>query len=358
MSVGVERMLMSAPDDVSGLQALIDQRKIDASQIVAVIGKTEGNGGANDFTRALATLAVARCIGRVTGESAEQVAARVMLIWSGGCEGVISPHATIFLRDGTGGGTAPSLVPSLALGVARSRPILPEEIGSLTEVDLAADAVRAAMADAGIVSPADVHYVQVKGPMLTPGRIADAGRRGARLATQDPNASKPMGRGALAMGVAVGLDEVPRAAVNEATLHRDWTLFSSVASTSVGGEVSECEVVLMGNRPGSGSAYRIGHAALENVCDAAGIAAARRSAGEGAVAAVFAKAEPAGQVFGRRTTMLSDADVHAERHARAALSGVIGAVLGETAVFISGGTEHQCAAGKAPIAIISKVTHG
>lgn len=70
---------------------------------------------------------------------------------------------------------------------------------------------------------------------------------------------------------------------------------------------------------------------------------------------MFAKAEPAGQILGRRTTMLSDADIHAERHARAALSGAIAAVLGESAVFISGGTEHQCPPGKAPIAVIARL---
>jgi cyanuric acid amidohydrolase len=75
------------------------------------------------------------------------------------------------------------------------------------------------------------------------------------------------------------------------------------------------------------------------------------------IAAVFAKAEapPDGRVRGRRTTMLSDADINYERHARAALGAVIASVTGDAAIFVSGGTEHQCAPGEAPIAAIVHV---
>lgn len=50
--------------------------------------------------------------------------------------------------------------------------------------------------------------------------------------------------------------------------------------------------------------------------------------------------------------MLSDADINYERHARAALGAVIASVTGDPAIFVSGGTEHQCAPGEAPIAAI------
>ena len=75
----------------------------------------------------------------------------------------------------------------------------------------------------------------------------------------------------------------------------------------------------------------------------------------GEVAAVFAKAEasPTGRVRGWRNTMLSDADINYERHARAALGAVIASVTGDPAIFVSGGTEHQCAPGEAPIAAIA-----
>ena len=44
-------LAMANPGDVSELDALIRNGAVDPEQIVAVIGKTEGNGGVNDFTR-------------------------------------------------------------------------------------------------------------------------------------------------------------------------------------------------------------------------------------------------------------------------------------------------------------------
>ena len=56
MKIGVYKVAMAAPNDVSELERLIDSGEVDPAAIVAVIGKTEGNGGANDFTRGFATL--------------------------------------------------------------------------------------------------------------------------------------------------------------------------------------------------------------------------------------------------------------------------------------------------------------
>lgn len=354
MPVSLFRTMMNAPDDVSGLATLIAEGALDPHQIVAVIGKTEGNGGANDFTRALATRAVADLIAAHTCQTPAQVADKVMLIWSGGCEGVLSPHATIFTRSHeTANGAAPGAgAPSLVLGLARTRPIAPEEIGTPRQAELVAEAVTRAMRDAGLTDPAMAHYVQVKGPLLTPARIADADTRGAALVSRDGNLSKPLARGILALGVAQALGEIPPGALAGAPVLADTALFSEVASTSVGGEVECCEVVLMGNAPGASSRFRIGHAVLDTLTDTAAIAAAHSAAGGGRIAAIFAKAEPTASLFGRRTTMMSDADIHAERHARATLSGVLAAATGETAAFISGGTEHQCPPGAAPIALI------
>ena len=53
--------------------------------------------------------------------------------------------------------------------------------------------------------------------------------------------------------------------------------------------------------------------------------------------------------------MLSDADINYERHARAALGAVIASITNDPAIFVSGGTEHQCAPGEAPIAAIVKL---
>ena len=357
MKVGVHKVAMSAPNDVSELKGLIDAGTVDPAAIVALIGKTEGNGGANDFTRGYATLAYQLLLAPLLGIPPDEVGRRIAFVWSGGTEGVLSPHATIFTR---GDGDAPSPGEKrLALGIGITRDILPEEVGTMVQVREVEAATHAAMVEAGIADPADVHYVQVKGPLLTPGWIADAERRGASVVTRDPNGSKAYARGATALGVALALGEVPAADVSDAVIAKRMDLFTRVASTSAGGELTKCEVLLFGNSPAASGDFRIGHAVLRDVIDADGVREALASAGlaETAperIAAIFAKAEasPTGRVRGRRNTMLSDADIHYERHARAALGAVIASVTGDPAIFVSGGTEHQCAPGEAPIAAI------
>ena len=48
-----------------------------------------------------------------------------------------------------------------------SAEIFPEDIGRPAMVEKVAEGVRAAMRNAGIDDPADVHYVQTKTPLLT-----------------------------------------------------------------------------------------------------------------------------------------------------------------------------------------------
>ena len=361
MRIGVHKVLMNSPSDVSGLEQLIDAGTINPGEIVALIGKTEGNGGANDFTRGFATLSFSLALARRLGISADEVAKRVAFVWSGGTEGVLSPHATVFTRSAAASAGAKRL----ALGIAVTRDLAPEEVGTMAEVREVAAAVRKAQAEAGITAAADVHYVQVKGPLLTPAAVADADRRGAKLVTRDPNGSKPFARGATALGVALGLGEVAEAALSDAVIAQRMDLFSTVANTSAGGELRNCEVLLFGNSSAAGGDLRIGHAVLRDVIDADGVRAAVQDASGAAPAAldparilaIFAKAEapPSGLLRGRRTTMLSDADINYERHARAALGAVIASVTGDAAIFVSGGTEHQCKPGEAPIAAIVRV---
>ena len=95
---------------------------------------------------------------------------------SGGTEGGLSPHFIVFeVRDSD---AAPERRAPSRSAAPRRRPLPPEASRPLGQVDAVAEGVRAAMADAGIADPADVHLVQVKCPLLTSDRIAEA--RGAR----------------------------------------------------------------------------------------------------------------------------------------------------------------------------------
>src|SRR3712207_9091606 len=148
---------------------------MEADRVVAVIGKTEGNGGVNDYTRIIADRAFREVLLEKGSRSKEEVA-QIPIVWSGGTDGVISPHATVFA-------TLPEDAvektdePRLTVGYAMSDVLLPEDIGRIAMVEKVAEGVRRAMAEAGITDPADVHYVQTKTPLLTIETIRDATSR-------------------------------------------------------------------------------------------------------------------------------------------------------------------------------------
>jgi cyanuric acid amidohydrolase len=364
--VSVHRVAMAGPADTSGVLALIDGGQVRAEDVVAIVCKTEGNGCVNDFTRGYTTLAFSVALAEPLGMSPDHVRERIALVMSGGTEGVMSPHATVFARRRVE--AAPGEEKKLAVGVAFTRAFQPEEIGRRAMVMETAARVRAAMADAGIDDVADVHLVQIKCPLLTAERVEDAVRRGQSVATEDTYHSMGYCRGAASLGVAVALGEVPESAVRDESVLRDWDLYSTVASTSAGIELRHVEIVVMGNSRASASRFVIGHSVMRDAIDGRGVREALRAAGvrleDGAVAEadadrvvnVLAKAEadPTGRVRGRRHTMLDDSDINSTRHARGAVAGVIASIVGDPMVYVSGGSEHQGPAGGGPVAVIAR----
>jgi ring-opening amidohydrolase-like protein len=347
----------SGPADASGFERLVREGAIDPDAVVAVIGKTEGNGGVNDFTRILADRAY-RDVLRTHGRRPEEEVRAVPMVWSGGTDGVLCPHACVFSR-------ASAEPAGLTTGVAMSEPILPEEVGRVAMVDKVAAAVRAAMADAGIDRVEEVHWVQTKTPLLTMEGIGEARRRGHETALPDPHGSMDLSNGTAALGIAVALGEVPRSAVDDAVIGRRLDLYSSVASCSSGVELDRAQVVLLGNA-GPGGAFRIGHAVMRDALDLDAVYAAIRAAGlqlperpraedlGDRVVNVFAKCEaaPDARLRGRRQVMLDDSDVHHHRHAKAAVGAVVAAAVGDPAVFVSVAATHQGPPGGGPVAAI------
>ncbi|HLQ61680.1 MAG TPA: ring-opening amidohydrolase, partial [Candidatus Acidoferrales bacterium] len=323
MSVEVFKVeFASGPADASEFEFLVKQEALDPDRVVAVIGKTEGNGGVNDFTRILADRAYRDVLLRHGRRDEEEVRA-IPMVWSGGTDGVLCPHATIFCRtDGRGRG--------LAVGVAISEPILPEDIGRTAMVDKVSVAVRKAMDDAGVKRVEDVHWVQTKTPLLTMETIRDAHARGREPALPDPHGSMDLSNGTTALGVAVALGEVPRKKVADAVIGRDLELYSSVASCSSGVELDRAQVVLLGN-DGPGGRFRIGHSVMQDALDIDSVYRAIGNAGlelperprasdlGDHVVNVFCKceADPTGRLRGRRQVLLDDSDVHHHRHAKA-----------------------------------------
>jgi barbiturase len=359
MGVEVAKVELKSVQDASGLEACITRGQFAADEVIAVIGKTEGNGGVNDFTRILADQAFRRVLQK-QGKRSEAEIAAIPMVWSGGCDGVITPHATVFARNGK---TGPSSKSRLAIGTAMSADLLPEDIGRPAMVEKVAEAVKAAMRDAGIEDPTDVHYVQTKTPLLTIESVRDAEARGRHVACEVHD-SMGVSNGTAALGIALACGEIkpPRAE----QICRDLDLYSSVASCSSGVELTRAQVVLLGNKAGAGGRYRIGHALMRDALDLDGIYEAIRNAGldlparpraedlEGRLVNCFIKCEAdrRGTLRGRRQIMLDDSDVHHHRHAKAAVGGVAAAAIGDPAVFVSVDAMHQGPQGGGPVIAI------
>jgi cyanuric acid amidohydrolase len=360
--VEVHKVAIASVTDASGLDRLLDDGVFAADDVLAVIGKTEGNGGVNDFTRILADRAFREVLLARGSRTVDQVA-QVPLVWSGGTDGVLSPHATVF-ASAPDGRYEPTDEPRVVVGVAMSDELLPEDIGRPAMVVKVAGAVRTAMGLAGIEDSADVHYVQTKTPLLVLETIRDARSRGHDVVTEDTLKSMDISNSTTALGVAVALGEIDMPTAGQ--IHRDLSLYSSVASCSSGVELDRAQVVVVGNARGVGGRCRIGHHVMRDALDADGIWAAIRNAGldlperphpsdlGGRLVNVFLKceADPSGTVRGRRTVMLDDSDVHWHRQIKATVGGVAAAVTGDPAVFVSVAAVHQGPSGGGPVAAI------
>lgn len=365
--IEVRKVPIHSVADASELARLIDDGVMEASRVVAIIGKTEGNGGVNDYTRIIADRAFREVL-VAKGAPAEQVK-QVPIVWSGGTDGVISPHATIF-----------ATVPAdraeksddlrLTVGFAMSEPIKPEEIGYVAMIEKVAAGVKIAMERAGITDPKDVHYVQTKTPLLTIHTIRDAKSRGMKVWTEHTHESMDLSNGTTGLGIAVALGEIDMPTDADVMHNRD--LYSSVASCSSGVELDQAQVVVVGNTRGIGGRYRIGHSVMRDALDQDGIWEAIKDAGlelperphwtdiDGRLVNVFLKCEVSqdGTVHGRRNAMLDDSDVHWHRQIKSAVGGVTAAVTGDPAVFVSVSAAHQGPDGGGPVAAIVDLGEG
>jgi barbiturase len=297
------------------------------------------------------------------GSREPEMVAQVPFVWSGGTDGVLSPHATIFATMPFDAAEVTG-EPRLSVGLAMSEPLLPEDIGRVAMISKVATAVTAAMAQAGISDPADVHYVQTKTPLLTIQTIRDAASRSHAVFTENTGESMDVSNGTAALGIAVALGEIPMPA--DSDVMRNRSLGSAVASCSSGVELDRARVVVAGNVRGIAGRYRIGHSVMTDALDADGIWAAIRNAGlalpdrphpsdlDGRLVNVFLKCEASqdGLVRGRRNAMLDDSDVHWHRQIKACVGGVAAAVTGDPAVFVSVSAAHQGPDGGGPVAAI------
>jgi barbiturase len=359
MAIEVAKIEIKSVMDASGLEECISAGQFTADEVVGVIGKTEGNGGVNDFTRILSDQAFRRVL-LEKGSRTVDVIRQIPMVWSGGCDGVMTPHATVLASNDK---TGPADKARLVIGTSLSEELLPEDIGRPAMVEKVAEAVKAAMRDADIDSADDVHYVQTKTPLLTIESVLDAEKRGQTVACEVHD-SMGVSNGTTALGIAVALGEVdmPRAE----QICKDLDLYSSVASCSSGVELTQAQIVLLGNKAGAGGRYAIGHGVMKDALDMDGIYDGIRNAGldlperpraedlGGRLVNCFIKCEAdrRGTLRGRRQIMLDDSDVHHHRHSKGAVGGVAAAAIGDPAVFVSVDAMHQGPHGGGPVIAI------
>ena len=358
----VQRLSMRGPDDVAPLVRAIEAGRIAPDRIVAILGKTEGNGCVNDFTRAFAVSAL-------TAALAPHLPAggtgRIAMVMSGGTEGALAPHMLVL--EALDLDAPPAAAGALALGSSRTPALDPADLGRAGQVASVAAGVREAMRAAGIEDPADVHFVQIKCPLLTSDRIAAARSAGHTVATTDTLKSMGLSRGASALGVALALGEISGESAAGAHIGADPDLWSSRASTSAGVELDDHEIVVLGMSRHWGGSLAIDHAVMTDQIDVRPVADAARRLGfsatspipadeRGRLVALLAKAEAGttGTLRGPRHTMLDDSDLSATRHARAFVAGALAGLVGHAEIFVSGGAEHQGPDGGGPVALIAR----
>ena len=174
MAIEVAKVELKTVQDASGLEACIRNGQFTADQVIAVIGKTEGNGGVNDFTRILADQAFRRVLLKHGQRSEQEVAqipdgvvGRLRRRHYAACHGLCPQR-----KD------RPCIEIPPRHRHRHERGIAAGGYRSAGHGQKVADGVKAAMRDAGIDDPDDVHYVQTKTPLLTIDSVRDAESRG------------------------------------------------------------------------------------------------------------------------------------------------------------------------------------
>lgn len=365
MQVKSFKLLTKSPSDISGLEKLLDEGQIKASDVICIIGKTEGNGGRNDFTRDLSMACFEDLFSKRLNIPRSEVPERIIFSLSGGTEGVVSPHINVFAKCGETL-AEPSSKKRLAIGIGFTREFKPEEIGRMPQVEETAKVISQVVQELSIESPSDVHLVQMKGAI--PSFSYEEG-----VAAQ--KAGKPMrsdmvySRGASALGAAIALDEVKLDELNDDQICSDWSKYSRTASCSAKPGLKRTEVMVMANSPRWTGDLVINSGIVNDMIDADSIRAVISGLGDGmrvtgqATAAqkkrllgIFGKSEadPRGEIRGGRHTMLTDDDISDTRYSRCVLSSVIASVTGDTAIYVSTRSEHHGPLGGGTIAMIAR----
>lgn len=370
MQVKARKILTNGPADVRELTRLMDEGVVNPAEVICIIGKTEGNGGRNDFTRDLAMLAFEELFSERLGISRKEVVERIIFSLSGGCEGVVSPHIIVFsiargeAGNGSGGSSSHSLHKRLAIGIGFTREFAPEEIGRMPQIEETARVIRDIVKDMKVTDNSDVKLIQMKGAIPS---VSYEDAEAARIAGKPMRSDMVYSRGASALGAAVAIGEVELSSLTDDSVCSDWDKYSSTASCSAKPGLKRTEIMVFGNSSQWHGDLVINGGTIKDMIDVNSIRAVLAGLGIEVEAqateeqtkrlvGIFAKSEadPRGNIRGQRHVMLTDDDISDTRYSRCVLSSVLAGVTGDTAVYVSTRSEHHGPLGGGTVAIIAK----
>jgi cyanuric acid amidohydrolase len=207
-------------------------------------------------------------------------------------------------------------------------------------------------------------------PMMMIGGVGGIMSPHINLFIKEPSSGTGQGKGKrLALGVAVATGEVERSKLADAMINVDKSLFSSVASTSAGGEQVACRVLVIGNVEGAPGKMVAAHGVMQDQLDIAGARKAFAQAGlemkDGTVVdadrkriagvLVNAGADYVTNVRGRRHVLHSDfLAPFGGIQAKAVAHAVVATIVGDTMFLASAGAEHQGPPGANLVCVIAE----
>jgi cyanuric acid amidohydrolase len=345
MTVTVLAYDTAHPGDTADLAAKLAPFATERIRKLALLVKTEGNADVNDYSREYGLLSTTLALEAKGGPA---LVARSTFLFSTGCEGAMTPFGYVFIDQADEGAPAARGGHALAMGCARSRSLLPHEIGRMPHAEIAAATVEAAMRDAGVTRD-EVALAIVKTPVQSFQKTTVPVDQGRRVTSGHAKAV-----GALGAGVALG--EIERGRLVESDFDADHALHARRAMVFSGAELDCVEVLLLANKQGAAGDLTIHTGFMTDMLDGGAIRRTLAEAGcrledgvvvdPAAVVAMLLKVgiSPDGRLRGRRTTIRSS-HIDMDKHVRAAVSGIVGSILGSTRSFISANTVHQAPPG-------------
>lgn len=312
-----------------------------------------GNGGVNDFSRTLAASAWNT-----------RLPANAITMFSGGTEGVLSPHVTLIVREHSPAAPTAEVeaqssdeTRGLVAVVGRTRVFQPQEIGRASQALEVASKVRSLLQGSSIAAQ-EVALVLIKCPLLTSTKINAVRAMGQTPAATNAYESMGKSRYASAVGIACALSDASFEKMTESIgqAMESGVRWGEVASCSAGAELDDCHILVLANSTTVTNSMRAVSGYMHDAVDATAITALLKTAekDEGNPIQFFAKAEPSPDslIRGKRHTMNTDSDMSGTRHARAAVGGLIAGLTGDTAVYVSGGAEGQGPAGGGGLCLV------